>query len=222
MTVLTVLLVLGAGYLAVCALWPYTACRRCHGTGRHRSPTGRSWRKCGRCGGSGQRRRAGRRLLGRAAVAQGRRRARRPTLSPRRGRAAPGSAAPAAPAPAHTGPRQPACGRSSRTGTPGSAPRSPRQHGPGAGPPASSPPGTRPSRTPAAAPAGPPAGTGSGHGTSGKRGPWSPQARRARGIVGRSPAAVTCDATYKSLRRFPVWPVWGFPATPHGLVSASA
>ena len=49
-------------YLAACAWWPYAACRRCHGTGRHRSPSGKAWRPCRRCKGSGRRVRIGRRL----------------------------------------------------------------------------------------------------------------------------------------------------------------
>ena len=49
------------GYLVACAIWPWTACRRCHGTGKHPSPTGRAWRLCRHCNGSGARLRIGRR-----------------------------------------------------------------------------------------------------------------------------------------------------------------
>ncbi len=49
------------GYLTACAVWPFTACRRCHGTATLRSPTGRAWRPCPRCHGTGRRTRTGRR-----------------------------------------------------------------------------------------------------------------------------------------------------------------
>ena len=55
-------LVLLALYAAACALWPYTAHRRCHGTGKRRSPSGRAWRSCRDCRGTGSKLRAGRRL----------------------------------------------------------------------------------------------------------------------------------------------------------------
>ncbi len=45
-----------------CAVWPYTACGRCKGAGKRRSPSGKAWRACGRCGGTGQRIRVGRRV----------------------------------------------------------------------------------------------------------------------------------------------------------------
>jgi hypothetical protein len=51
-----------AGYLAACAWWPYAACRRCSGTGRKMSPSGKYWRPCRRCKGSATRVRLGRRL----------------------------------------------------------------------------------------------------------------------------------------------------------------
>jgi hypothetical protein len=55
-----------AGYLGVaCRWWPYTACRRCSGAGKLRSPSGRAWRACPRCKGTGARLRTGRRLLNR-------------------------------------------------------------------------------------------------------------------------------------------------------------
>lgn len=55
-------LVAALGYLAACVIWPHTNCPGCHGTGRHRSPSGKNWRLCRRCGGSGSRTRTGRRL----------------------------------------------------------------------------------------------------------------------------------------------------------------
>lgn len=55
-------LVLAGGYLAACAIWPFTSCARCDGRGKFRSPSGRAWRRCGRCRGSGSRLRYGRRL----------------------------------------------------------------------------------------------------------------------------------------------------------------
>ena len=58
-----VLLVVTAGYGLSCWLWPFTACRRCYGTGRLRSPIGRVFRHCPRCDGTGQRLRAGRHLV---------------------------------------------------------------------------------------------------------------------------------------------------------------
>jgi hypothetical protein len=51
-----------AGYVAACAIWPFTNCRRCKGTGKHRSPRGKAWRRCRRCKGTGTRIRGGRRV----------------------------------------------------------------------------------------------------------------------------------------------------------------
>ncbi|MBP2370683.1 hypothetical protein [Pseudonocardia parietis] len=63
MTTLAVLsLAATAVYVAACVWWPYAACRRCSGTGKRRSPSGRAWRPCGRCDGTGRRVRAGRYL----------------------------------------------------------------------------------------------------------------------------------------------------------------
>lgn len=59
MSTLTVLLVLAVVYLAACSVWPYRSCRRCGGSGKSRSPNGKSWRTCGRCGGNGQQLRVG-------------------------------------------------------------------------------------------------------------------------------------------------------------------
>jgi hypothetical protein len=59
-----VILALGALaiYLGACAIWPYCSCRRCLGTGKHRSPSGKNWRQCRRCRGSDRRVRLGRRV----------------------------------------------------------------------------------------------------------------------------------------------------------------
>lgn len=43
-----------------CWIWPFTACTRCNGTGKRRSPSGRAFRLCPRCNGTGRRLRAGR------------------------------------------------------------------------------------------------------------------------------------------------------------------
>lgn len=59
-----VVVVLLTGYLAACACWPFTSCARCNGTGKLRSPSGRSWRPCPRCHGTGTRVRLGRRAWG--------------------------------------------------------------------------------------------------------------------------------------------------------------
>ena len=53
------------GYVAACAIWPFKACPRCGGTGRHASPSGRAWRSCRRCKGNGARIRLGRHLYNR-------------------------------------------------------------------------------------------------------------------------------------------------------------
>ena len=57
----TVMLTLGYGL--GCWLWPFGACRRCHGSGKRRSPFGRSFGLCRRCGGDGRRLRIGRRII---------------------------------------------------------------------------------------------------------------------------------------------------------------
>lgn len=54
----------GAGWLlsyaVACWIWPFRNCRRCSGTARIKSPTGRAFRPCRRCQASGRRLRAGR------------------------------------------------------------------------------------------------------------------------------------------------------------------
>ncbi|RAY16594.1 hypothetical protein DPM19_05730 [Actinomadura craniellae] len=52
-----------AVYLISCRIWPFTACTKCEGAGRFRSPNGRAWRYCTRCNGKGARLRTGRRIL---------------------------------------------------------------------------------------------------------------------------------------------------------------
>ena len=62
-TVALVAVVLLAGYSWACAFWPLSACGRCSGTGRRRSPSGKHWRPCKRCSGTGRRIRIGRRVF---------------------------------------------------------------------------------------------------------------------------------------------------------------
>ena len=50
-------------YTVACACWPFTACRKCGGAGKSRSPSGRAWRHCRRCQGTGARLRLGRRAF---------------------------------------------------------------------------------------------------------------------------------------------------------------
>ena len=52
-----------AGYVLVCAFWPYTRCGKCEGGGRFASPSGKNFRLCGRCSGSCRKVRAGRRVM---------------------------------------------------------------------------------------------------------------------------------------------------------------
>ncbi|MGC9670851.1 hypothetical protein ACNTMW_30420 [Planosporangium sp. 12N6] len=54
------LLAVTLGYAIGCWIWPFRACRRCAGTGKRRSPSGRGIRLCRPCRGSGLRLRAGR------------------------------------------------------------------------------------------------------------------------------------------------------------------
>lgn len=48
-----------AGYAFACWFWPWTACRKCDGQGRFRSPSGKNWRNCPRCEGKGRKQRLG-------------------------------------------------------------------------------------------------------------------------------------------------------------------
>ncbi len=49
------------GYLGLCLVWPYKACRRCQGYGRFHGPFG-GIRLCPSCDATGLRLRAGRRV----------------------------------------------------------------------------------------------------------------------------------------------------------------
>jgi hypothetical protein len=60
-TLILALIIVTVGYAVACAAWPFRLCRRCGGTGRHRSPSGRAWRYCHHCHGTGARLRLGRR-----------------------------------------------------------------------------------------------------------------------------------------------------------------
>ena len=57
----TALAIVTFGYVVLCAVSPSGPCRRCHGTGHHRSPRGRR-RPCRRCEMTGLRIRLGRHL----------------------------------------------------------------------------------------------------------------------------------------------------------------
>jgi hypothetical protein len=53
-----------AGWLITCWLYPFTACRRCAGTGKNRSPFNRrTFGLCRRCDGTGRQLRFGRHVL---------------------------------------------------------------------------------------------------------------------------------------------------------------
>lgn len=60
------LVLLGLAALALyaisCRIWPFTACSKCDGAGRFRSPNGRAWRYCRKCNGRGAQLRTGRRI----------------------------------------------------------------------------------------------------------------------------------------------------------------
>jgi hypothetical protein len=57
-------IVITLGYALACWLWPFTTCRRCHGTGKRAALFGgRAFRLCSRCDGTGRRLRPGRRVL---------------------------------------------------------------------------------------------------------------------------------------------------------------
>lgn len=59
--IVVVVLVLAALYVLACIIWPFSACARCDGNGKFRSPSGKAWRNCRRCRGTGARIRYGRR-----------------------------------------------------------------------------------------------------------------------------------------------------------------
>jgi DnaJ-class molecular chaperone len=60
MTLAGLTLAVTIGYTLACWIWPFRACRRCHGLGKRRSPSGRTFRYCRSCKGSGAKLRAGR------------------------------------------------------------------------------------------------------------------------------------------------------------------
>lgn len=56
----------GLLYALACRIWPFAACRRCTGSGKRRSPSGKAWRDCPRCKGTGKRLRIGWRIANHA------------------------------------------------------------------------------------------------------------------------------------------------------------
>jgi DnaJ-class molecular chaperone len=62
--IILTLIVLTLGYTLACWLYPFTTCRRCHGTGKRRAILGgRTFGHCRRCHGDGHTIRPGRRVL---------------------------------------------------------------------------------------------------------------------------------------------------------------
>lgn len=57
------LIIFTVGYITACWLYPFTPCRRCHGTGKHRAILGKTFRLCRHCHGDGHVLRPGRRVL---------------------------------------------------------------------------------------------------------------------------------------------------------------
>lgn len=49
-----------AGYLVACWIWPFRNCRKCDGTARVKSPSGKAFRRCRKCKATGRRLRFGR------------------------------------------------------------------------------------------------------------------------------------------------------------------
>lgn len=64
------LVVAAPAYAVACVLWPFTACSRCGGSGRRRSPSGKNYGRCRKCKGKGERIRLGRRVMNRLGVAK--------------------------------------------------------------------------------------------------------------------------------------------------------
>ncbi len=58
-TVILLIIAIGAGYAVSLYIWPVRACPRCHGTRVSRSSTGRRISTCRRCSGTGRIRRIG-------------------------------------------------------------------------------------------------------------------------------------------------------------------
>jgi hypothetical protein len=57
-------LLVSAWYVLACAMFPFTNCPKCDGSGKKRDQggRGRNWRNCKRCKGTGKRIRVGRRI----------------------------------------------------------------------------------------------------------------------------------------------------------------
>jgi len=66
-TLTLALLAVTLGYAVACWIWPFKSCRKCDGSGKRRSPSGRAFRLCRRCDGTGRRLRAGRWIYNRLA-----------------------------------------------------------------------------------------------------------------------------------------------------------
>jgi hypothetical protein len=60
---LMLIVLAGVVYLVMCAVFPYKNCRRCGGSGRHRSAFFGGWRPCPTCNATGYRRRLLLRLI---------------------------------------------------------------------------------------------------------------------------------------------------------------
>jgi DnaJ-class molecular chaperone len=65
LTILAAVIAVGILYRISLALWPFTVCRRCGGSGNNAGSNRKRWGNCRRCGGSGQRERLGTKLLAR-------------------------------------------------------------------------------------------------------------------------------------------------------------
>jgi hypothetical protein len=65
-TLILTVLAVTVGYGITCWVWPFRACRKCHGSGRLHAPRrlgmGRGIRQCRRCDATGLRLRTGRRI----------------------------------------------------------------------------------------------------------------------------------------------------------------
>jgi hypothetical protein len=58
-------LIITAGYLLLCAIWPLASCSRCHRVGKIPARIGRGYRPCRHCDGTGYRIRPGTRAVSR-------------------------------------------------------------------------------------------------------------------------------------------------------------
>jgi hypothetical protein len=61
-------LVTGFSYWVASMLWPFTACRKCKGSGSRRSPSGKNYGRCRRCKGKGERLRFGRKVINKIGI----------------------------------------------------------------------------------------------------------------------------------------------------------